>query len=315
MTRYYLEKFIAERLRWRLHPLLIGEATVRHFPPITRKLMIYYEPAHMIVLAKENCWVDGLIKPSTISLKAKLCAAIKAVRTVYGPLTPRKTECDKITNIPCKIWMCEKPLPQEHFGTNTCWPVQTYPMIIEYEDRGIPEVSSTPFRYLLVLFPNDFARVAFKTGGSYERMVKTALPKAFYAPEQGVDETVFLATFARGAIACSDVGVSTTFFYNPKIENVRYFGDLCFLSQALENWKLETEVLSFAKGRRDVDFQDRLSTFNIARELSKTIGFKSLAQTVYIQLLIKENNAEDLWFWRLIAENVKKIEEKRATPF
>ena len=121
----------------------------------------------------------------------------------------------------------------------------------------------------------------------------------FYAPSKHGDTLPCAVATVDGA----KVGfhVSQDFFLDPKPENATLFGDLLFLAQAGNGWKVEREV--------DVDYSCNYlvdGAAYIAHVLRECNGLESFLKRAYEELLVRDPCDGGLAGWKAIVKALEK---------
>jgi len=135
------------------------------------------------------------------------------------------------------------------------------------------------------------------------RFAYVADPWRLYAPEKHGDTLSCIVATVDGAKV--SFHVSQEFFTDPKPENARFFGDLLFLAQAGNGWRVEREV--------DVEYSCSYlvnGAAYIAHVLMECDGLDSFLEHAYEELLVRDPGESNLEDWRAIAKALEAVRGK-----
>jgi hypothetical protein len=287
--KHLLTKQVIERLKAKLHPLLMeGWKT---WPPTTAEFLSKHTLLHAISFTNKMVCVDGAPQTNNLSTRDKRDVVFQALATQFSPFSPvnrRSLQTRDGTyllffsfgykNNRATVNPKRKPVWLLQF---TCLPITNQTNFLIGHCGHSPQIS---FLAELETWPH------------YERK-QFCVP----APKKPWDSSNPPDTI-KIAVPLKDSGevllASKEFFRSPTPEHVKRFGDLCLLSQAKRSWRLKTvaPVLNFNNFNL---ISDGVALFpELVKTLSQTVGFRSLLKTARIQLLLLNDQSCEAAFWR-----------------
>jgi hypothetical protein len=319
-------KKTVERLRAQLHPLISVVQLGRWRSSELDKTAANLEPAHVISITPTTYVVDGLVFEDAAweDPCAKRFAAIKAIEKVYGKLhsaglktashsgyTIKTMASDKKVLLPNVDRRLQFVLPLNFSKTKGLLLKVAYPTLIEVVGNPFGHDVYPPHNtddcLLLLCFEKSFTRLAFLT--EYVQIGHS--PRDLACIPERVNDDVPLV-IAQDDTNLSYMGretypLSNNFFSDPKPENATTFADLCVLAGAQSNWHVNSKIETPPRNKLDLaSISLLISTVQL---LQTAIGFNSLVNAAYVQLLLLDEKRDETVFWRVFLNYAELIRQ------
>ena len=301
-----LETVIAERLKQRLHPLIPTGTGWRVWPPAIADILS--EPAHIISISQKACYVDGLAVDSAENLEKKLYAARRAIWQVYRIPIRENGGFTNHLGVRFRVTLGSGEVSLPGLGRYSKDPSKGIEQDWSRNPFLLEMITGPSAWQLLVCIPQppSFSRVVFKAKRVCPEPSECYPDRRFITYLPTTRNKEICASLAFGDQSFKEILVSQDFFEKPTPENAKFFGDLCFLSQASSGWRVSREIL-FPAAFESHNIPSELDLFGLIFRLSTTKGFENLLQTAYLQLLLKDKHVKDWAFWHMFTRLAEEV--------
>jgi len=266
-----LREFIVKRMKCRFHPYLSPNARWRHYPPHMAKLLKDLNPLHIITVTDKITVIDGVYVKDERSMREKYSIARDAASALFGEIEEKICVAGN-----CEVLIHKSGCASISLFWGTLW-------------------------YLVPSIPLKAPRFACKIDATHRN-------SALFPYEESDGGDCLNAVVLVDEEEKAELSVSEQFFNDPKPENVATFGDLCFLTQMRDGWRVEKEIpVEYRYEARYAIFDDMEEI--IAKVLKGSIGLKSFINHGLMEIMIKDREDPQIEFWRRFLQILEK--EKR----
>lgn len=290
---------IKKRISYRFHPFFLKGW--KEYPPHLAELLSYLEPIHVISIIKRGVVVDGYTIEWEENQEEKYTKIFTAIEDLLGREKYRDTIAGN-----CLLHHHESGLFTISFFWGPTWhliPCTLKPATVKYllTLRGPPKEKTY---YLQAALWRFSIKTEFIAGIPYPQIREEEEPIFQNNTIKLRKQKVIEAIVFSGGAPRAKVNLSPNFFVEPKPQNAKTFGDLCFLTQSRKKWTLSQAIpVEISRNPQEVYFcqpsqsspnNPKRLNFYVAETLKRCPGVSSLIQYGYIQLLM-ENYTES---WR-----------------
>jgi len=296
-----IKRTIIERVNSRLHLFIDNEDFHgwRVQPPTLSRLLVQWEPAHIISATTNNLLVDGFnIATRTETPHEKIKVAYNALAKMF-----------KATESPSRF--ASKDEEGHFFKATFKYPAVSHKiraMVTVFNIKNNDFGQLDPNRHLVVAFKKPFNRFALLSERGGVAVAYTYVPKIRYG-------TAFLLPIKDNQLAASEkmgLPITLKFFSQPTTQNAECVGELIALSQSQRKWQTTKPAILFGeRAPQEGQLWFEAQTTLIAQQLNNLVGAQSLLEHCNIEAMIGTKNRQ--WFWKKLAEQLCSNKKKKVS--
>ena len=303
-----VKRAITERINSRLHLFIDDEdrGGWRVQPLALAKLLVQWEPVHIISATTNDLFVDGFnIATRAETPRKKIKVAYNSLMTMLEAMEPPSQFASKKEESVEEGYVFKGYFFRAVFK----YPAVSHKikaMVTVFSIKNNDFGQLDPNRHLVVAFKKPFNRFALLSERGGVAVAYTYIPKIRYG-------TAFLLPVKNNQLVASKtmgLPITLKFFSQPTTQNAECVGELIALSQSQRKWQTTKPAILFGeRAHQQAHFWFETQTQAIAQQLNGLIGARSLLEHCNLEAVIGTKNRQ--WFWKKLAEQLCSNNKKR----